>query len=434
MIRSAEVMHLVARRAAEFGVEIEGSVHFNLATAAARKDAIVNGIIRGIHGGLKRRRKAITFIQGQARFLNDHEMDTGDGRLSFDKAIIATGARNTVPPIEGIDEVEYLTNRTALLLETLPSSMIIIGGGYVGIEFAQMYGRFGTQVTLLGRNRHLAPGEDTELSDLLAGYLREEGIAVHTGTSVKSVRTQGAEKVATALVDGAETHFRADTILLAAGRGANIDALDLTAAGVVTKAQGFVQVDDQLHTSQPHVWAIGDVTGGWMFTHVATYDGPIAALNAVKGLGRTVDYRVVPRAIFSDPTLAAVGLSEAEARSRGYDVAVGSAPADGARAKAIGDNRGRLKAVVDKATGQILGFHILAPHGNGPDPGFSHPGPTRRRLVARGRGGHARWRHHRAHQQIHPHSPHVERDGQGRSQGCALTPAAVGRRLVLCGN
>jgi len=364
MIRSAEVMHLVARRAAEFGVEIEGTVHFNLATAAARKDAIVNGIIRGIHGGLKSRRESITFIQGQARFLNDHEMDTGDGRLSFDKAIIATGARNTVPPIEGIDEVEYLTNRTALLLETLPGSMIIIGGGYVGIEFAQMYGRFGTQVTLLGRNRHLAPGEDRELSDLLADYLREEGIAVHTGTSVKSVRSQGAEKVVTALVDGAETHFRADTMLLAAGRVANIDALDLTAAGVETKAQGFVQVDDQLCTSQPHVWAIGDVKGGRMFTHVATYDGPIAALNAVKGLGRTVDYRVVPRAIFSDPTLAAVGLSETEARSRGQVVATGSAPADGARAKAIGDNRGRLKAVADKATGQILGFHILAPHGD----------------------------------------------------------------------
>lgn len=158
---------------------------------------------------------------------------------------------------------------SALFLEELPSSMIVIGGGYIGTEFAQMYGRFGTQVTLLGRNRQLVPGEDPELADLLAEYL-----------------------------------------------------------------------------------------------HVATYDGPIAALNAVKGLGRGVDYRVVPRAIFSDPTLAAVGLTEAEAREQGYDVVVGSVPADGARAKAIGDRRGRLRAVVDRATSEILGYHILASHGD----------------------------------------------------------------------
>lgn len=152
--------------------------------------------------------------------------------------------------------------------------------------------------------------------------------------------------------------------LLAPGRVANTDTLGLSAAGVATGERGTVTVDDQLRTSQPHIWAIGDVKGGWMFTHVATYDGPIAALNAVKGLGRTVDYRVVPRAIFSDPTLAAVGLSEAEARAQGYEVTVGSVPADGARAKAIGDRRGRLKAVVDKQTREILGCHVLAPHGD----------------------------------------------------------------------
>jgi len=364
MIRSAEVMHLVARRAAEFGVEIEGPVRFNLARAVARKNAIVDGIIGGIYSALERRREAITFLRGQARFLNDHEIDTGEGRLSFEKAIIATGARNVVPPIEGIGDIEYLTNRTALFLEQLPASMIVIGGGYIGVEFAQMYGRFGTRVTLLGRNRQLVPGEDPELAGLLADYLREEGIEVHTGTPVASVRAEGTEKVVTALVDGVETEFRAETVLLGAGRVANTDDLALDAAGVVADERGFVSVDDQLRTEQPHIWAVGDVKGGWMFTHVATYDGPIAALNAVKGLSRRVDYRVVPRAIFSDPTLAAVGLTEAEARARGHQVTVGSVPADGARAKAIGDRRGRLKAVVDGETGEILGFHILAPHGD----------------------------------------------------------------------
>lgn len=355
---------MVARRAAEFGVEINGEVRFNLAQAVARKDNIVQVIIDGIYGALDRRREAITFLRGEARFLNDHEIDTGEGRLSFKKAIIAVGAQNVTPPINGLTTMDYLTNRTALLLEKLPSSMVIIGGGYIGLEFAQMYSRFGTQVTLLGRNRQLAPGEDGELADLLADYLREEGISVHTNAPVMEVKTKGAGKIITALTDGAETDFHAEAVLLAAGRVGNTNKLNLQAAGIGINERGFITVDEQLRAGQPHIWAIGDVKGGQMFTHVATYDGPLAALNAVKGLDKIVDYRVVPRAIFTDPTLAAVGLTEAEARAQGYDVSVGSVPADGARAKAIGDNRGRLKAVVNQRTGEILGFHILAPHGD----------------------------------------------------------------------
>ncbi len=357
-------MHLVARRAAEFGVEVEGRVRFHLDQAVDRKDSIVKGIHDSIHGALDRRKDAIEFLRGEARFLNEHEIDTGDGRLSFEKAILATGARRVVPPIPGLEDVDFLTNKTALELTELPSSMIIVGGGYVGIEFAQMYGRFGTQVTLLGRNSRLAPGEDPDLAELLAGYLREEGIEVHTNAPVTSLRKEGQESVASAMVDGEEQEFRAEVVLLAAGRVGNTDRLDLGAAGAATVEKGFVQVDDQLTTSQPNIFAIGDVKGGWMFTHVATYDGPIAALNAVKGAGRNVDYRVVPRVIFSDPALAAVGLTETEAKEQGYDVAVGSVPAKGARALAIGELRGTLKAVVNQADGEILGFHILAPHGD----------------------------------------------------------------------
>ena len=303
-------------------------------------------------------------LRGEARFLNEHEIDTGEGRLSFEKAIVATGARRVVPPIPGLEEVEPLTNRSALDLIDLPSSMIIIGGGYVGIEFAQMYGRFGTRVTLLGRNAHLAPSEDPEISELLAEYLRDEGIDVHTNAPVTSLRKEGHESVVSATVDGAEREFRADSVLVAAGRVGNTDPLDLAAAGVACAERGFITFDAELTTSRPNIWVIGDVKGGWMFTHVATYDGPIAALNAVKGLGRSVDYRVVPRVIFSDPALAAVGLTETEARERGYDVAVGSVAAEGARPLAISDQRGRLKAVVNQADGEILGFHILAPHGD----------------------------------------------------------------------
>jgi pyruvate/2-oxoglutarate dehydrogenase complex dihydrolipoamide dehydrogenase (E3) component len=357
-------MHLVARRAAEFGVEIAGDVRFNLRKAMARKDQIVAGIHKGIYGALERRKEAITFLRGQAKFLNEHEIDTGDGRLSFDKAIIATGARRQIPQIAGLEQVDYLTNESALQLETLPNRLVVVGGGYVGIEFAQMYGRFGTQVTLLGRNTHLAPGEDPELADLLAGYLREEGLDVYTDAPVLRVRQDGAGTIVTARIDNAEREFACDALLLATGRVGNTDTLGLVEAGVLAEKRGFVSVNEQLQTSQPNIWAIGDVKGGWMFTHVATYDGPLAALNAVKGQGRTVDYRVVPRAIFSSPTLAAVGLTVQEAQAQGYDVLVGEASAVGGRSHAIGDTRGKLKAVVNKANDEILGFHVLAPHGD----------------------------------------------------------------------
>ncbi len=362
LLRSAEVMHLVARRAADFGVEVEGSVRFRMQTAVARKDRIVQGIRKSIYGALEGRSDHIDFVRGEASFLNDHEADTGDRSLSFEKAIVATGARRAVPPIPGLDSVETLNNKSALLLEELPESLIVIGGGYVGIEFAQMYARFGSQVTLLGRNQQLAPQEDPGLAMLLGDFLREEGIDVRTGASVTGVRTNASTKVVSARIGDEDLDFQAEAVLLAAGRVGNTDRLRLASAGVDLGKKGFIAVDEQLRTNQPHIWAIGDVKGGWMFTHVATYDGPIAALNAIKDLGRSVDYRVVPRAVFSDPTLASVGLTESEARDQGLDVAVGVVPADGARAKAIGDRRGQLKAVVDDSSGEILGFHILAPH------------------------------------------------------------------------
>jgi len=357
-------MHLVARRAAEFGVDVEGPVRFNLIKAMARKDQIVAGIQKGIYAGLRRKEGAITFLRGEASFLSEHEIDAGDGRLSFDKAIIATGARRATPAIQGLDQVEYLTNRTALQLQELPRRMVVVGGGYIGIEFAQMYARFGTQVTLLGRNVHLAPGEDPELVDALADYLREEGVELHTGAPVLRVGKADSGITVTAQVDGEERTFAGDALLIATGRVGNTDALGLASAGVATRGRGFVKVDDQLRTSQPNIWALGDVKGGWMFTHVATYDGPIAALNAVKDAGKRTDYRVVPRVIFSSPALGAVGLTEVEAREQGYDVVVGKASAVSGRSQAIGDTRGLLKAVVNAKDKEILGFHVLAPHGD----------------------------------------------------------------------
>ncbi len=357
-------MHLVARRAIEFGVEVDGPVRFHLDKAIERKDTIVRGIVDGIYESLRKRGEAIDFIHARGRFVSEHEMEVDGRAISFDKAIIATGARRATPAIDGLSDIEYHNNRTALELKQLPTSLLVIGAGYVGIEFAQMYARFGSRVTLLGRSQRLAPTEDPELSDLLRDYLIEEGVDVHTGATVRSVEAADGGIRVVASVGGSERKFQSEQVLIATGRIGNTDHLALATAGIEADDNGFIAVDKELRTAQPHIWAIGDVKGGWMFTHVASYDGPIAALNAVKGSERKVDYRVVPRAIFSDPTLAAVGLTEAEARRRGHDVAVGTVRADGARAKAIGDRRGLLKAVVNRPDGEILGFHILAPHGD----------------------------------------------------------------------
>jgi len=355
-------MHLVARRAAEFGVDVSGEVRFRLEVAVERKNRIVSGIHRSIHSNLRRQSDHIAFIEAEARFVGDHEVEVDGKRLSFAKAVIATGSRRQAPPIRGLEQIDYLTNDSALHLERLPESLVVIGGGYVGLEFAQMYARFGTRVTLIGRNRQLAPGSDPELADLLADSLREEGVDVRLGATVSEVAEADGETTVT--IEGEASPLRTEHLLVAAGRVGNTPSLDLTAAGIETTGRGFVQVDDQLATSNPAIWAIGDVKGGLMFTHVAGYDGPIAALNAVKGLGKTVDYRVVPRVVFTDPAFAVVGLTEDEAREKGYEVSVGSVPAVGGRSKTIGDVRGRLKVVVESSTGEILGFHILAHHGD----------------------------------------------------------------------
>jgi pyruvate/2-oxoglutarate dehydrogenase complex dihydrolipoamide dehydrogenase (E3) component len=249
-----------------------------------------------------------------------------------------------------------------LQLTTVPRSLVVIGGGYVGLEFAQMYARFGSAVTLVQRNVRLAPKEEPEISAALADILRAEGIRVVTHAPVLRVEHDGADKVVVAQAEGREEKFRASEILVAAGRQPNVAGLNLDTLGIEHGARG-IRVNAQLQTTAPHVYAIGDVIGGHMFTHKATYDGPIAALNAVKGLNRAVDYRVVPRAIFTDPTVASVGLTEHEAREQGGRVAVGTFPfAWSGRAKALGEAKGFVKIVADAKTNEILGGHIVGPH------------------------------------------------------------------------
>lgn len=363
LLRSAEVMHLVRDRAHEFGVRgvDPSALWFDLATAVARKNQIIQGVIDGIYGWVNQSDR-ITFMRGRAEFVSPVDIRVDGRTITAEKSIIAAGSRTADVQIPGLREVGCITNYEALQLGKLPSSLIVIGGGYVGVEFAQMYARYGTKVTLLSRNPRLMRHEEPELSQVLADILLAEGVDVRLNAAARRAESAGSDKVIIADVDGKEVRFQAEEILFAAGRVPRADDLGLAQAGVEIGPQG-IRVDEKLHTTAANIWSLGDVNGGAMFTHRATYDGPIAALNAVRGLGRTADYRVVPRAVFTQPALASVGLTEAEAIAAGHEVKIGTAYfRHSGRAKAIGETEGLLKFVADAETGELLGGHILGPH------------------------------------------------------------------------
>jgi pyruvate/2-oxoglutarate dehydrogenase complex dihydrolipoamide dehydrogenase (E3) component len=355
-------MHLVRDRSHEFGVRgvDPNFISIDLAAVVARKNKIVQGIIDGIYGWVHPNPN-VTFIRGRAEFTSPVDIRLDGRYLTAAASIIAAGSRAAEVSIPGLQEVGYLTNYEALQLTTLPSALIVIGAGYVGVEFAQMYGRYGTKVTLLSRSSRIMKQEEPELSDRLAEILRSEGIDVRLGATAIRAERAGHEKAIIAEIEGQEHRFQAEQILFAAGRVPRVDGLGLDQAGVEITPNG-IQVDQTLQTTAGNIWSLGDVNGGAMFTHRATYDGPIAALNAIKGLGRTVDYRVVPRAIFTQPALASVGLTEQEALAGGYEVKTATAYfKDSGRAKAIGETEGMLKLVADAQTGELLGGHILGP-------------------------------------------------------------------------
>jgi pyruvate/2-oxoglutarate dehydrogenase complex dihydrolipoamide dehydrogenase (E3) component len=356
-------MHLVRDRAAEFGVRgvDPDALWFDLPVAMARKDKIVQGIIDGIYGWVNKDEN-ITFIRGRAEFTSPVDIRVDGQTIMAENSIIATGSRVADVHIPGLDGVGYITNYEALMLQEVPASMIIIGGGYIGVEFAQMYSRYGTKVTLLSRSPCIMRKEEPELSQALIEVLLSQGVDVCLDAAAVRAETVGNKKVIVAKIGGEERRFQAEEILYAGGRVPRVDGLGLEQASVEMAPDG-IKVDDSLRTTSGNIWSLGDVNGGAMFTHKATYDGPITALNAVRGAGRIVDYRVVPRAIFTQPALASVGFTEQEAIEAGYKVKTGKAYFKHlGRAKAIGETEGLVKLVANAETGELLGGHILGPH------------------------------------------------------------------------
>ena len=302
----------------------------------------------------------ITLIRGAARFVSERELECNGERFAFDKALIATGAYPTIPPIKGLADVPYVTSDELLLIRDLPKHLVTIGGGAIGLEFAQAYRRLGSEVTIIARGDRLVRSEDREIAELLQEYLAAEGIRLRLSATIEAVELVD-DQPSVRLVSG--ERITGDRLLVGVGRTPALDGLGLEHAGIDAAADGVI-VDQTLRTTNPHVYALGDATGGMMFTHTATYEAPIAIGNMVETEQREPDYRTMPRAMFTDPELASVGLTEDAATEVGFDVEVRRRDVGrGGKARAIGDRRGRVKFVLDRTTGQVLGAHILARHG-----------------------------------------------------------------------
>jgi mercuric reductase len=306
-------------------------------------------------------------LEGRARLLDSRHVAVDGEVLEADRILVATGAAPRIPAIPGLADAGYLTNESAFELEELPQSLIVLGGRYVALESAQMFARFGVEVTVLQRSPRILPEEMPDLTDALTRFLREEGIDVVTGVAVGQVllRRGGGVEVE-AEVDGAARTFRASRILAATGRRPNTRDLGLETAGVELDAGGFVVVDAALRTSAAGVYAAGDVIGGPMYVYTAAYEGALAAANAFgEGAARERDYTALPWVIFTDPQVAGVGLDERQAADRGLAVDVAVLPlAHVPRSLAARDTRGFVKLIREASSDRLLGARILAPEGS----------------------------------------------------------------------
>ncbi|MFZ3309202.1 MAG: FAD-containing oxidoreductase, partial [Xanthobacteraceae bacterium] len=360
---SAYVAH-AARRAADYGVEIEGAVTIDMKAVKARKDAVVATFRNGVEHSLKTL-QGCTVYQGHGRFVAAKKIAVNDAELSADQIFINVGARATIPPTPGLDQVPYLTNSSMMDIDFLPSHLMILGGSYIGLEFAQTYRRFGSKVTVIEFGPRLIAREDEDVSHAIADFLKEEGIDVRVDSRMVSVEKQGnaiAEKVESS---GRMSQITGTHLLVATGRRPNTDDLGLDKAGVTTDAHGYIRVDDQLRTDAPGIWAMGDCNGRGAFTHTSWNDFEIVAANLLDNDQRRVSDRIMAYALYTDPPLGRAGMTEAEARKAGKPALISTlAMKDVMRAYEKGETKGFMKILVDRDSKQILGASFLGLEGD----------------------------------------------------------------------
>jgi pyruvate/2-oxoglutarate dehydrogenase complex dihydrolipoamide dehydrogenase (E3) component len=364
MFNSARVAYL-ARRAADFGVH-HGDVTVDMNEVRARKQRIVEEF-RG--GGLKgiQRTPNLDLLTGSASFIGQHEIevqlnDGGTRTLTSEKIFINTGGRSAKPQLEGIDHVPTLDSTSIMELGRVPEHLLVLGGGYIGLEFGQMFRRFGSEVTIIQRTGQLLGREDVDVAAAVLEVMKEDGITVLLETEALRVRQAGARIELTVRASENEQTLVGTDLLVAVGRRPNVEDLDLTAAGIETDSLGNVIVNGKLETNVPGVYALGDVKGGPQFTHISYDDFRIVRTNLLEGGNATVDGRFVPYTVFIDPQLGRIGLSEAEAK--GKNIRIAKLPMDrAARAIEMSETRGFMKAIVDADTNQILGAAVLGVEG-----------------------------------------------------------------------
>lgn len=363
MVASAYAAHL-ARRASEFGVQIDGAVNVDMRRVKARKDAIVAESRDGLSGWLKSLPNC-TVIEGHARFESPREVRIGADLLSADRIFINVGGRAAVPSMPGLAEVPYFTNRTLLDVDFVPPHLIVVGGSYVGLEFAQMFRRFGSEVTVIEMGPRLVRREDEDVSEAIRQFLEAEGIRVRLDAKCISFSRRDGQTVAHLNCDTGEREVLGTHVLLAVGRMPNTHDLGLDRAGIEMDKRGYITVDDELRTSVPGVWALGDCNGRGAFTHTAYNDAEIIAANLLDGDRRRVSDRIPCYALYTDPPLARVGLSDAEVAKTGRRALIGRrAMTRVKRAVEKGESAGFMKILVDAETREILGATILGTGGD----------------------------------------------------------------------
>src|SRR5438094_5509989 len=326
-----------------------------------QKNQIVRALRKEKYADVLRSLPSTKLFRGNAKFVSRTRVKVDGINVDGRKFVVATGSSPRLPSIPGIENVDYLTNVEALNLRSRPASMIVLGGRALGLEFAQMYSHMGTRVTLLQRSHRIIPEEEPAVSDALRQYLEEEGIKIKTGVQIKRISQKQGEKVVVATVSGREFEAKGEELLLATGRDPNTNQLGLETVQVGVRKDGAVRVDREMHTTAPRVWAAGDVIGEPMLETIAAKEGATAAENASSGTHKKIDFLPVPRAIFTSPQVASVGLTENQAHEQGYECTCRTIPMSKVpKAVVIRDTRGLVKMVADASNARILGVHILA--------------------------------------------------------------------------
>jgi len=365
LVASARAAH-VARRAADWGVRIGGAVAVDMAAVKTRKDRIVAESIENLTRWLNGTPN-LSVTWGHARFVGPRAVELRGETIEAPRIFLDVGGRAVLPTWPGIADVPVLTNTSMMAIDSLPEHLIIVGGSYIGLEFAQMYRRFGSRVTVIEVGDRLIAREDREVSSEVQAILEREGIAFHL--SVGSARVEagdGGRGIRIALDAGGTAHEVEGSHLLAAiGRRPNTDDLGLESAGIITDARGYVTVDDELRTSVPGVWAMGDCNGRGAFTHTAYHDHQIVVANLLGNEHRKVTERITAYALFIDPPLGRVGMSEAEVRASGRPALAGTLPMTRVgRARERGETQGFMKVLVDAQSERILGAALLCIEGD----------------------------------------------------------------------